>query len=108
MIKMGVARFDIEKFTGKSNFGLWMIKMKALWVQQGLADALKEEIEVASGSKTEEKEKISDMLEKAHSTVILCLCDKTLREVSKETSVRGVWMKLESLYMAKTLAIGCT
>ncbi|GKD38507.1 zinc finger, CCHC-type containing protein [Tanacetum coccineum] len=28
-------RFDIEKFNGKNDFGLWKIKMRALMVQQG-------------------------------------------------------------------------
>ena len=38
-----MARFEAKKFTGKNDFGLWRIKMKALLVQQGLADALKSE-----------------------------------------------------------------
>ncbi|GKA48946.1 zinc finger, CCHC-type containing protein [Tanacetum coccineum] len=29
--------FDIEKFDGKNNFGLWQVRMKALLEQQGLA-----------------------------------------------------------------------
>lgn len=48
MVKMGATRFDIEKFSSKSDFGFWKIKMKALLVQQGLTNALKEESEVAS------------------------------------------------------------
>ncbi|GKB58465.1 zinc finger, CCHC-type containing protein [Tanacetum coccineum] len=34
------ARFDIEKFDGKNDFGLWQIKMRALMVQQGCDVAL--------------------------------------------------------------------
>ena len=33
---MGNAKFDLEKFTGKNDFGLWRVKMRALLVQQGL------------------------------------------------------------------------
>ncbi|KAL8523239.1 hypothetical protein ACS0TY_013272 [Phlomoides rotata] len=44
------------------------------------------------------------MMEKAHIAIILCLGDKALREVSKELTAKGVWDKLESLYMVKTLA----
>ncbi|GJT21699.1 hypothetical protein Tco_0891636 [Tanacetum coccineum] len=29
--------FDIEKFDGKNDFGLWQVRMKALLKQQGLA-----------------------------------------------------------------------
>ncbi|GKA71120.1 hypothetical protein Tco_0777259, partial [Tanacetum coccineum] len=35
-------KYDIEKFDGKINFGLWQLRMKALLEQQGLAIALKE------------------------------------------------------------------
>ncbi|GJX88248.1 hypothetical protein Tco_0340262 [Tanacetum coccineum] len=35
-----ITRFDIEKFDGKNDFGLWKIKMYALMVQQGCDAAL--------------------------------------------------------------------
>ncbi|GKC65790.1 zinc finger, CCHC-type containing protein [Tanacetum coccineum] len=35
-----ITRFDIEKFDGKNDFGLWKIKMRALMVQQGCDAAL--------------------------------------------------------------------
>lgn len=98
---MGTMRFDIEKFSGKSDFGLWSIKMRAIIVQQGLVKALKKK-EKMSTTLTE-KERI-EMMEKAQSAIILCLGDKVLREVSKETTAAGMWLKLESLYMAKSLA----
>ncbi|GJY87425.1 retrovirus-related pol polyprotein from transposon TNT 1-94 [Tanacetum coccineum] len=41
---------------------------------------------------------------KAHSAVILCLGNKVLREVTAETTTTGVWSKLETLYMTKSLA----
>ncbi|GKD56768.1 retrovirus-related pol polyprotein from transposon TNT 1-94 [Tanacetum coccineum] len=41
---------------------------------------------------------------KAHSAVILCLGNKVLREVTGETTAAGVWSKLETLYMTKSLA----
>ena len=37
---MGTTKFDVEKFIGRNDFGLWRLKMKALLVQQGLQDAL--------------------------------------------------------------------
>ena len=37
---MSSTKFDIEKFTGNIDFGLWRIKMKALLVDQGVQDAL--------------------------------------------------------------------
>ena len=35
---MGSTKFEIEKFNGKNDFGLWRLKMRALLVQQGLAE----------------------------------------------------------------------
>ncbi|RVW58895.1 Retrovirus-related Pol polyprotein from transposon TNT 1-94 [Vitis vinifera] len=75
---MGTAKFDVEKFTGKNDFGLWRLKMRALLVQQGLQDALLGEKNLPS--------------------------DIVLREVAKAKSTAEVWLKLESLYMTKSLA----
>nr|GEX12917.1 retrovirus-related Pol polyprotein from transposon TNT 1-94 [Tanacetum cinerariifolium] len=46
----------------------------------------------------------TDVYKKAHSVLLLCLDNKMLREVNKEYSVVGVWLKLETLYMTKSLA----
>ena len=43
------------------------------------------------------------LLQKAHSAIILSLGDKVLRQVSKKTTAVGVWLKLEGLYMTKSL-----
>nr|GFA32174.1 retrovirus-related Pol polyprotein from transposon TNT 1-94 [Tanacetum cinerariifolium] len=47
---------------------------------------------------------ITDVYKKAHSALLLCLDNKVLREVNKEDSAAGVWLKLETLYMTKSLA----
>ncbi|GJU64355.1 hypothetical protein Tco_1246190 [Tanacetum coccineum] len=44
------------------------------------------------------------LMKKAYSTLILCLGDRVLQEVTKETSVAGIWTKLTSLYITKSLA----
>ncbi|GJV43766.1 retrotransposon protein, putative, ty1-copia subclass [Tanacetum coccineum] len=46
----------------------------------------------------------AELNKKAHSAVILCLGNKVLREVTGETTAAGVWSKLETLYMTKSLA----
>uniref|UniRef100_A0A803P430 Retrovirus-related Pol polyprotein from transposon TNT 1-94-like beta-barrel domain-containing protein n=1 Tax=Cannabis sativa TaxID=3483 RepID=A0A803P430_CANSA len=98
---MGSAKFNLEKFIKKNNFGLWRVKMRALLVQYGIQDAL------VSAEKIKdvmtEKEKI-EILEKAHIMIILSLGDKVLREVSKEITASSLWTKLECLYMTKSLA----
>jgi len=40
---MATTRYDVEKFTGHNDFGLWRIKMKALLGNLGLKSALEEE-----------------------------------------------------------------
>uniref|UniRef100_A0A803NT26 CCHC-type domain-containing protein n=1 Tax=Cannabis sativa TaxID=3483 RepID=A0A803NT26_CANSA len=97
---MGNAKFDIEKFDGKNDFSLWRVKMRALLVQQGIQDAILGDDKIRDKTDAEK----SELMEKAHSALILSLGDKVLREVSKETTTAGLWKKLESLYMTKSLA----
>ncbi|GJY13619.1 hypothetical protein Tco_0382928 [Tanacetum coccineum] len=93
-----ITRFDIEKFDGKNDFGLWQIKMCALMVQQGCDAALETlPVDMEAGEK-------ATLMKKAYSTLILCLGDRVLREVTKETTAVGIWTKLTSLYMTKSLA----
>ena len=76
--------------------------MRAILVQQGLQDSLLGEKNPPSSM--QEKEKI-ELLEKAHGAIILSLGDTVLREVAKAKFVAELWLKLESLYMTKSLAI---
>ncbi|GJS22293.1 retrovirus-related pol polyprotein from transposon TNT 1-94 [Tanacetum coccineum] len=92
------AKFDIKKFDGTGDFGLWRIKMRALLIQHGCEAAL----EVLPADM--EAEAKAELNKKAHSAVILCLGNKVLREVTGETTAAGVWTKLETLYMTKSLA----
>lgn len=48
---MGSMKYDIEKFNGNNDFGLWRIKMRAILIQQGLMDALKGEDALTGDSK---------------------------------------------------------
>ncbi|KAJ4717014.1 Retrovirus-related Pol polyprotein from transposon TNT 1-94 [Melia azedarach] len=87
----------IDKFTGRNSFSLWQIKMRALLKQQGLwaplarklADPITAEMAVLE--------------EKTHSTIMLCLADDIITEVTEEETAQGLWVKLEGLYMTKSL-----
>ena len=48
------SRYDIDKFDGTNDFGLWRIKMEALLCSQGLERALEQE-DKAIGSLTEKE-----------------------------------------------------
>ena len=71
--------------------------MKALLVQQGFQDALKDEKDLP---KTLLKKEKNDILEKAQSVAILSLGDRPL-EKCRETYEAVLWLKLEKLYMTK-------
>jgi hypothetical protein len=94
------AKFDIEKFVGRNDFNFWRVRMKALLVQRGLSKVLKGNDPLPESLTEDEKEEI---LEKAHSTIQLCLSNEVLREVVEEDTVANLWLKLESLYMNKSL-----
>jgi hypothetical protein len=78
------AKFDIEKFDGTGDFGLWRIKMRALLIQHGCEAAL--EVLPADMDATLKAE----LNKRAHSAIILCLGNKILREVTGETIAAGV------------------
>ena len=70
MAKMSNAKFEVEKFTGKSNFSLWKVKAKDLRVQQGLHKALDGVTKKPTTMTTSNWE---DMDARALSTIRLCL-----------------------------------
>ncbi|CAL1376211.1 unnamed protein product [Linum trigynum] len=96
---MAAINMKIEKFTGINSFRLWQIKMQALLKQQGLWAPLSEK----SKKKSIDEEEWITLEEKAHSTILLCLADDIITEVAIEKTAAGLWLKLESLYMTKSL-----
>ena len=93
------AKFEIAKFDGQSSsFSLWRVKMKALLVQQGLHKTLQGQEKSSISAENWE-----DMDAKALSSIQLSLADDVLREVKEETSAAGIWLKLEGIYMTKSL-----
>nr|GEV42010.1 retrovirus-related Pol polyprotein from transposon TNT 1-94 [Tanacetum cinerariifolium] len=71
---MTEAKFDIEKFDRTGDFRIWRIKMRALLIQRGCKAAL----EVLPADM--EAQMKAELNKKAHSAMILCLCNKVLRE----------------------------
>ncbi|GKB69295.1 hypothetical protein Tco_0930707, partial [Tanacetum coccineum] len=89
---------NIEKFTGKSNFSLWRIKIRALLKQQGIWAPI---AGIKSDDMSDANYKLQE--ENAHSTILLCLSDEVLYEVGDEESAARVWKQLETIYMTKSL-----
>ena len=84
---MAGAKFDIDKFNGTNDFGLWRIKMKVLLVHNGIAEAINEE---ALKELSEDKKKLNEIETKALSAILLSLGDEVLREVLNEEKALGL------------------
>jgi hypothetical protein len=91
-------KFDVMKFDGTGNFGLWQRRVKDLLVQQGMVKEL-------YGTKLDDMADIDwkELEAKAVATIQLCLGDDVMSHVMDEKSLAIVWLKLESLYMPKSL-----
>jgi len=46
----------------------------------------------------------TEMVDEARSTIVLCLGEKVVRDVTKEPTATSMWSKLKSVYMTKFLA----
>ncbi|GJW07711.1 retrotransposon protein, putative, ty1-copia subclass [Tanacetum coccineum] len=87
-----IAKFDIKKFDGSNDFGLWRVKMRCLLIQHGWEAALDPFPETMTNADKTTALK-TDVYKKAHSALLLCLDNKVLREVNKESFAAGVWLK---------------
>ena len=100
----------IEKFNGKNNFNLWHIKMCALLKEQRVwAPVASASMKKPVASESKEKASVlkigelAEQEEKAHSLILLSLSDEVLYEVANEGTASGLWLKLENLYMTKSI-----
>ena len=102
---VGDSTIRIEKFNGKNSFGLWQIKMKALLKQLQIWRPLipKSAASTSGSGDGWTDEQLVVMEEKAHSTILLSLDDHIITEVADQETAAELWLKLESLYMTKSL-----
>jgi hypothetical protein len=100
MVKTESAKFEIEKFNGKNNFEIWKVKMHDFLVQQGVVKAL---LGKAKKPVTITDEDWDEIDARALSAIRLCLVDDVLFNIVAEKTTVGLWTKLESLYMTKSL-----
>lgn len=103
-------KFEIEKFDGKGDFGLWKFKMMGQLEIQGLLSVLQEETTSEDDAgKTEEGVEAKVDPKKAEkdlrvwSLFSTCLSDVILRKIMNETTALGMWKALERDYQTKSL-----
>uniref|UniRef100_A0A2N9IA27 Retrotransposon Copia-like N-terminal domain-containing protein n=1 Tax=Fagus sylvatica TaxID=28930 RepID=A0A2N9IA27_FAGSY len=91
------AKFEVEKFDGTNNFGMWQCEVMDVLVQQELDIALEDKPEEMS---TKDWEKIN---RQACGTIRLCLAKDQKYFVMRETKAKELWKKLENKYMTKSM-----
>ena len=96
-----ITKFEVEKFNGKSNFLLWKMRVISLLVKEGTHKAL---LGIEKKLSKMEDDEWNDIDFRAKATIILCLSDEILDNVINKETTAGLWCRLESLYMKKSLS----
>lgn len=102
-------KFEVIKFDGKGDFGLWKFKMLAQLEIQGLLSVLEEGATTSDSTKTVEVADVKIDLKKSEkdlrvrSLFSTCLSDVILRKIMHETTALGMWKALERDYQTKSL-----
>uniref|UniRef100_A0A0D3DB40 Retrotransposon Copia-like N-terminal domain-containing protein n=1 Tax=Brassica oleracea var. oleracea TaxID=109376 RepID=A0A0D3DB40_BRAOL len=96
-------KFEMVKFEGRDDFGLWKYKLLGQLEIQGLGSVLKEEPmatsdEKGDGSevkdvKVDRKEAEKDI--RVKNLLGMCLSDTILRKIMDEPTALGMWKALE-------------
>ena len=103
-------RFEMEKFDGKGDFGMWKYKLLGQLEIQGLASVLEEGATLDKSSEKAEEgtDPVLDTAKVAKDTRVknllgTCLSDIILRKVMHEPTAYQMWKALERDYQIKTL-----
>nr|GEV30971.1 retrovirus-related Pol polyprotein from transposon TNT 1-94 [Tanacetum cinerariifolium] len=96
-----VTKIDIDKFDGKISFAIWKVHMQVVLTHHGYKKALRG---ITHKPQSMSDEDWLELDENALATIQLFLTREVFREVIHETTATGLWLKLESLYMTKSLA----
>ncbi|KAE8672931.1 hypothetical protein F3Y22_tig00111833pilonHSYRG00028 [Hibiscus syriacus] len=85
---MSGAKFEVAKFDGQGNFGLWQTRVKDLLAQQGILKALRSTKPVSM-----EEEDREELQQRAAGTIRLCLADEVMYHVMHLSSPDEIWRK---------------
>ncbi|KAG8486258.1 hypothetical protein CXB51_019637 [Gossypium anomalum] len=91
------AKFEVEKFDGTNNFGMWQCEILDILYQQELDIALEEKLD-----KMDDKE-WAKINRQACGTIRLCLAKEQKYSVMRETSAKKLWDTLEEKFLTKSL-----
>ena len=109
-IEPNLGKFEMEKFDGKGDFGMWKYKMMGQLEIQSLLSVLKEDFTVLTesgkeveGSEAKVDKKKADKDLRVRILLGTCLSDSILRKIMHETTALGMWKALERNYQTKSL-----
>ena len=91
------AKFEVEKFNGTNNFGMWQCEVQDLLFRE------RSHIALEAKPKDMSEEDWSLVNRQACGTIRLCLAKEQKYFVMKETSAAQLWKKLEDKYMTKSI-----
>ena len=97
---METMEYEIPLLDRGSRFSLWQVKMRAVFAQMDLDEALLGLDKMSSSLKKKENERKD---RKALSQIHLHLSNQILQDVLKEKTIDALWLKLEELCMGKSL-----
>ncbi|KAK4431134.1 hypothetical protein Salat_0875500 [Sesamum alatum] len=95
---MSGAKFEVVKFDGTGNFGLWEMRVKDLLAQQGILKALRPQ-----KPNSLDDEDWEELQQRAVGTIRLCLADEIMYHVMNLKSPGEVWKKLEIKFISKSI-----
>lgn len=104
-------KFQMDKFDGKGDFGLWKYKLLGQLEIQGLSSVLKEDSEPTSEDKSDDLDvkeakvdpKAAEKDIRVKNLLGTCLSDTILRKIMHEPTALGMWRALEQDYQTKSL-----
>ena len=98
-VRMSVsnAKFEVEKFDGMSNFGMWQCEVMDVLIQQELDIALEDKPEEMSDK---DWDKIN---RQACGSIRLCLAKDQKYFVMREIKAKELWKMLADKYMTKSV-----
>lgn len=106
-------KFEMEKFDGSGDFGMWKFKMLMQLELQGLGHILNTESDSSKKEDDGDTTVIDQDIKKdplakekdrrARNLICSSMTNIVLRKVMKETTTIGVWKALEGDYQTKTL-----
>jgi len=83
------SKFEVTRFDGTGNFGLWQTRVKDLLAQQGILKTLSD----VKPARVDD-DKWEEMKAQACATIRLCLSDQIMYHIMEESSPKKIWDKL--------------